>query len=817
MSLRPEYFLYISDPSLQTADWADKVISRRRMDWRKIVSDQDYRRNKALVLSVQDLQKSVKDHFDDQKFLDKTKFQPLPIMEKPRNIIIDQAREAGTKPYIKAVDPSATVDRKQDMFRIKTMQQHVADANKVRSKVGVQTPYSIAEKEFNGNVPEFNKLGFNPEDESDVQFFFDTHYKLNYEGYAQTTVMAYLAASKCEEDISRYVIDVLSNKIVCTQKYVSRTTGQIIIKYLQPNHVYAIYGDRRDATDAAVRGWEKPVTVQELIGMLGNVFNFERDWLWLIYALNYGSETTYDGFIKGGSNYFIDPAGNMTDVDKPSEEKRQYNMLDFDDVYSNSYNYKVYLGFIEWEQLCVHTEKRNPETGQRFTVNSDYTPSPKSPYEKEEWQYFTTKQSHYVAMGAYSQKLFGYGDMYMMPTMGDSDEFSAGSISVIREEGLSAAAIAEPYIDLANYAYYRMLWAIGRSKPDVWDWHYESIRDMAMKLTQNVNQGTLGAKAVANTMGDAVFDLIDRLDKKNIRIHTTPNLDGQPVGGGGNQNIKIPGAVDRLALELRELILEWAERQIGDKLGLAGIANAQAPNPRDGLKLNQMYLRQSKAAIGYIPRMIDLLFRQTADTVLNYVQDILQFPDTIAYKYLYKLVGQDAIDALSVIKDATPRRYAIYATSYSDAPDRQEQLQDAAIAFQKGLITFPEYQLLKLIEDPRVCAKQAAYFQEKGEKRKEAQQKSANDFAMAMRDKAAKDTFDLEKMKADAKILAQRISTDGFIYQADKMYASKIDAANVVAGGQQQQQQTKLEDRKEEMQAKANIDLQESLIAPGGI
>lgn len=813
--LRPEAFLYETDPAKQDVAWANKVVTRRRMDWRTVVDPTYYFRMKSLLLSVQDLSFTVKKYFTDEDFLKNTKFRPLPILEKTKNIIIDQAREAGIKPYIEAVDPSAIEDRKQDIFRFQHAQSHVSEVTKQRKNVGIETPYALREKDFNGNVRDFTKMGLNPLDESEVKFFFDTHYKLKYEIAGQTAVLSYLAANKAERDIPRYCIDIMAVKTFCKQDYINRLTGQIVTRYLPPDQTRWIPGNARDGSDAACRGWERQITVQELMSTLGDKFDFERDWRQLIIAINFGSggAQTFNGFIRGGITYnLVDFNTTGTLQEQNNGTPPDMNYLNYEDCFSSTYNYKVYFGLMEWEQYCLHVEKLHTKMNQMFPTTNDYTPPERSSWVRKEWGYFKTKQTYYLATGAYSQRLYDYGDMYMMPTKGESDEFSAGSISIIREEGLSGVAIVENYIELANYAYYKMLWTIHRSKPDQWDYSYESIRDIAQKMNQPLN--TQGAKVPqsAGTFGDAIEKLVELFDRKLIKMHTQPNIDGMPVGGGGSGHVKVPGALDALAIQLREIVLDWAEQQVADKFGLAGLANAEAPKQRDGLKLNELYLRQSRQATGYIPRMIDTGFRHTADTMLMYIQNILKFPNTVAYKYLLTLVGQEVVEDLGVISDATPRRYAITATSYSNWPDKKDQLLEALAAFQKGLITFSEYQLLKLIDDPRVAAKQSAFFQEKGERRKEAQQKAANDFAVALEDKKAGNLFKIEKMKADAKTLQERIRTNGYIYQADKMAESKTEAANIAAGATVNKEETKVENDKELLQDKATIQLQQSLL-----
>lgn len=503
--LPPYSFLYETDAARMNADWASQRISYFRRDWLPVVAQDHYLKMKSLLLSSQDLTMTVKKYFTDQKFINNTKFRPLPILEKTKNILIDQAREAGIKPYIEAVDPAATIDKKQDIFRLQHAPGHVAEVRKVRKNVGVETPYALREKDFNGNVSDFTKMGLNPEDESEVKFFFDTHYKLKYEIAAQTAVLSYIAVNNAELDIPRYAIDIMAVKHECKQTYVSRLTGQIITKYLQPTQVMWIPGNARDGSDAPVKGWERQITIQELMGILADKFDFERDWKQLILAINWASNGayTFDGFIKGGRTYnMVDFNTTGTLQEQNNAVEPNFNYINYDDY--NFYNYKVFFGFIEWPQYCLHTEKRNTKTGQMFPVGNDYTPPEKGPWVKEEWGYFKTLQSHYIATGTMSQRLYNYGDMYMMPTKGQSDEFTTGSIVITREEGLSAVAAVENYIELANYAYYKMLWTIHRSKPDQWDYSYESIRDVAKKMNQSLNQQGAAVPQVAGTFGDAI-------------------------------------------------------------------------------------------------------------------------------------------------------------------------------------------------------------------------------------------------------------------------------------------------------------------------
>ena len=120
--------------------------------------------------------------------------------------------------------------------------------------------------------------------------------------------------------------------------------------------MYWIQGNARDGSDAAVRGWERQITLQELMNTLGDKFDFERDWRQLIIAINYGSGGAYNfnGFIKGGVTYnLVDFNTTGTLQDQNNGTAPEMNYLNFEDCFASTYNYKVYFGFIEWEQYCI--------------------------------------------------------------------------------------------------------------------------------------------------------------------------------------------------------------------------------------------------------------------------------------------------------------------------------------------------------------------------------------------------------------------------------------------------------------------------------
>lgn len=785
--LRTESFIYETDESKMTAEWADRVISYRRMDWQFVISPSEYFANKNWLLSVQSM-KDIENYFDDEEFKRNVKFVPLPIMEKPRNILQDEVKKSGIKPYIEANDVSAIQDKDNDVFKLTNRSILENDINAARSKINIQAPYKMDYDKFNGNIDEFDQMGLDASDPSDVRYFIEAHYKLNYVANAQICVDSYSDLNEDEEDIPRYIIDVLCCKATCSWDYVSPVTGQIKSQYLQPSQTRWIRGNRRDGKDAACRGWEKQITLTQLIEQLGDSFNFETQWRDLVSSVNYYNNTQYDGFIRDGVPY------NMRlDGMSPEQIKEQgdlpVQLMEWGSL--TTMNYKVHFGFIEWEQWCDHAEKRNTKNGLMFPVSSsDFKPTERSLYERKDWYFQKTKCSFYLATGAISQRLYGYGDLFAQLTEGQYDEYSRGSVSIILEEGLPAILVAHPYLHLANYAYYKMVWAIHKSEPDIWDFSYESIIEVAKKM-RNELQGQ-NQPQQAGAFYSATMQLVEYMKKKLYRLHTYPIVDGRVVGGGGSPHQKIPGQLDPLATELRTIVLEWAEYQITDKLGLAP-REANTPNPKEGLRLTEIYLKQSRSATGYIPDMIERTFEHKAKIRLLYIQDIINHKASVPYKFLVDLVGKKIIGAVEALGKVAYHRMGCTVKSFSVQQEREDLLQKAEIALANQQITFIEYVMVKNMKDPRKAGIELAYMQEKAAKATQQRAMQLQQQQQAGQQQIIQMQMDLEDRKGMWKLKGDQIIADAQVQGKQLDYQKGVQTTAMKLDAEPQKQAAKAE------------------------
>lgn len=798
--LRSDPVLWQFDESKMNAQWANDVVTVYRRDWGVLIGFNEYVANKKYLLSIQKMD-DIQKYFDDEEFRKNVKFRPLPIMEKTKNILIDKARKSGIRPYIKAIDPAAIKDKERDRFRVQNRRKLEGDINSERQKIGLP-PFKMGYDKFKGNIEEFDQMQLSENENSDLDFFFKTYYKLNYETQAQNILDAINQLNKSSENASRLIIDILVCKHLCKQTYISPQTGQIKDFYLEPPQVRIIWGNNIDGSDAPVKGWVRNITVMQLLNYLGNMFNFEDNWQQLISAINYANAEQFDGFIKGGYKYNMNAFGEV----KEGDSEREYRFLDW----SQSYNYKIAFGYIEWDQIVAHSEKVNPRTGQMFSTTPDFVPPKRSIFEKKTWYANKVLCSYFIATGDTSQWLYGYGPLYHQLIEGQYDEYARGSITVIREEGIPAIEVAKPYIDLANYAYYKMLWATHHSKPDVWDYSYESIVEIAKKIQPNT-EGSNTPQG-AGGMQSAIQSLVKLFHDKLILLHTFPIKDGQAMGGGGTQHAKIPGQLDALAPQLRELILEWAENQILDKLGMAGIANASQPNPKEGLKLNQLYLSQSNAATGYIYDMYQRFYESSARMILLYVQDIIKHKDTIPYNALKKLVGEEVIASVEELEDIAYHRFGIFVTSLDTMSQKEEMDQAAVIALERGEIDFAQWMLLKQIDDPRLAAMKLSYMKERAAK-------IAQDRAMEL-ERMRQQTVQMQnesKMqqistKGQWDLQSAQVAADASVRGKELDYRRDVDTKQMQLMSEAPKQQQRTESDKELLETKANLDQQASMV-----
>ena len=88
---------------------------------------------------------------------------------------------------IRAEDPTAVNEKKEDLERLKNRKIIEADRTELQTRVGMP-PYKMPYDKFNGNVEEFDEMGLDERDPDDVNFYQKNYQRLWYEIGGQSLI-----------------------------------------------------------------------------------------------------------------------------------------------------------------------------------------------------------------------------------------------------------------------------------------------------------------------------------------------------------------------------------------------------------------------------------------------------------------------------------------------------------------------------------------------------------------------------------------------------------------------------------------------------
>ena len=721
------------DESKKDWKWCDLQLTTFRRMQRPLVTQQRSITDRSLLYSVQPLQK-VKDSFDDEDFKKNTDFLPLPILEPMVNSIVEDLIKSPPRAELRAIDPTAIGEKKQDVELLANRKQLADDRTELQQSVGLPE-YQVGYDQFKGNVEEFDRMGLDEQNQDDVVFYEDNIQKLNHEIAGQAVLDVVFKNSRFNKTKARNLAkDIFATKVIVTQKYVDKITGEIKDDYIDPQFMYGVWGQTNDGTDDVYRSYMKPVTVMEFIQKIGNDFDFSKHWRYLIWAINYCNTRKFTGFIRGGVPYDCcgTPFAEQMGVSDPTASE----LLDW----TLAYTFKIFLGYGEW---------RSPEATSTFLINendknfSQEVPfnyalkkkQKKEGYQKESFYQVPWYNAWFIATTSVSQWIFNYGKIYFQRIEGANDEYSNGTLCYYQEEGLSAVEIARPYLELANFAFYRMKWIIYKAQPDKDEYVYEELVQLAGNVMRQFPQAQ--SAAGVPSFDNVIKNIIEQMRKKHVRIRTYPKIDGRSVQQIYPIEKKGSGGVDPIAMGM-QAIIEWAEMNIMMKIGINPMRLGQNPPSRESTASEQRAIDYSLSTTGYFYRMIQYLKEHLGVCALNFAQDIVKYKESLPYKWLVKMIGTENMENLKSLDNFAFHRYAMFIEDYNTNIDKQDIKAAANMALGESAIDLTQWGLVTQTEDPKKALKLLAYYQQK--KAKEEMQAKTNEInAAAAKDKQLHD------------------------------------------------------------------------------
>ena len=805
--------LKIVNPNQKDIKWMDNYVSYLRRDMRHWIEPNVYFENRAIILSEQAMDK-IKKTFKDKDFIKETDFEPLGVVNRIFNIMVEELIKNPPKIEVVANDAMAENEVKEDILLLRYKTKHEQMINYFNKKVGQPATYKVDDDKFKTNIEEFYRMGLDPTDEEDINFYEQNDFpRLKWAIAAQKALNAIIKINKFDEDIIRDIaMDIFCSLFVGTQTYVDQITGEIKCECIRAYEAMGIWGNKRDGTEDTCQAWEKNVTVGEFLARVGNKFDFNKHWYYLLWSINYMNNTQYTGFVSNGVER--DCMNDNDLIERGGMRGWKRNVLD----YSLAYTYQVYLGYVEFDTAEVTASylKKNGEVLPKMVTGDylDQNPEMKKEYEVENFYQNQVYKSYYLPSSTTSQWLFNWGKLYYQELYGANDEYARGSLTYYRLDGKPPAELIKPYVGFANLCFYRMKWVVYHSKPHKEQYIMEELVKLAKVMQRQFAQNGNTDNSKLPVLSNIITDIIKYKNENFVDIRTFPEVEGQTQKMLPQQEAT-KGGIDSLATGL-QAIETWLENQISDKIGLNDVRMGNIQNARQGYKAGEAETQSSYNATGYIYRMVQYVKENTATSMLNKVQDIVRFKDTVPYKYLLKLLGENEFENLKLLKEFAAHRYGILVENYSAQLERQYFLQMVNRSIDtgdgRGGLSVIEGGLLMMENDYKAGLKKLQYFKYKADKKKRKQEienmKMQQENAMQL--KKADD--DIQKHKIDGEMGVKKIEADAQKYAADKQKEAKIETKEMSNQHEPIKQDVKAQSQEKVIAAKAQAEAQQPLV-----
>lgn len=796
------------DPDKKNYEWASNSISSIRINWRQLKNSVQARENRAIMYSMQPLTEVI-NSFDDEDFKKNVKFDPIPVLEPLVNSVVEDMMKSPPRAEVRAEDPTALNEKKEDLRKLRLRKVLEADRTELQQRAfGPQSKYKVPYENFNGNVEEFDEMGLDEMDSDDVNFYKLNYQRLWYEIGAQSLINNILKYAQFDQEtLRRLVKDIFWAKAICIQVYVDQTTGQIRPRYIDPQTCWGIFGDSNSGKDDIARGWQDQITVIDWIERVGDDFNFERDWRQLLWAINYCTNQKFTGFIRGGITY--DCCNDNTWMSRIGCDGQPSNTLNW----SNAYKYKVFCGYVEWRTWEATSTKITKIDDPSYIDYVPYSYVLKKKQIKEGYQKESSLQqqwysSYFLATSSISQYLYKFQKVYYQHIEGANDEYSNGTLCYYQEEGKSAVEIAKVYLQMVNFCYYRMLWIIYKAKPDADEFVWEEMLTLAQNVRrdfpqQNANKQTPG-------LSDVINNMVKEMRAKHVRFRTYARVDGKPVLSIPPIEKQGTGGLDPLAIAM-QAILSWAEAQIAQKIGINPMRIGANPPSRESTASENRTLELSYATTGYMYRLVQYIKEHLAITCMNYATDIIQYPDTLPYKWIEMLMGTESFEAIKSLGKISPHKFGIYVHDINTEYEKQRLMQAADISLNKGTITLSQWGVIVKSTNPSLGFKILAHLELKAKKRERTQ---------ALQDKQielniAKQLHDMkmEEMGFDrgTKMGVAEMEANALVMSAQIQAKGRIDVKEVQNANEIPKQEAKTRGKIEEQTNEKNLQRQEPL------
>lgn len=734
------------------------------------------------------------------------------------NELAESLLQQPPKAEIRATDPTALSGKQKDINLLRTRKIWEDGANKANRTIG-DPPVKMDLSKAKSNIGQFDKLGLDTNDQDDLSVFEMYLQRMNYEVAAQSAINGSMKANTFDElRLREYLFDIGAANACCTDVYVDAMTGAQVIQRIMPEDARGLFGASFDGHDDIAKGWERNMPLRDFLGLVGDAFDFERDWVDLIWALNYANNQSYTGFRFNGFVY------DTWGIGRYEEQLSRCNCNGSNICEWNlnqTYAYKVYGGKCQvYVPDVVYAQKISSSANYNTPALVNYQEFIKQVKQTREYDVdcnikWKSYDALFLATTTTTQKVYKWGETYLQQPEGANDEYCIGTLKYYRLSGKTIAEVAEKYLEVADELFLKFKWILFKAKPRARNILFNEFVGMARYLKGN-KDGMIKKDGTPSTDVNALLEDIYKFQEEHVDVNLRfyPRVEGRDIPQLPSMKADDEG-LDPLA-EAFQGLMDWAERQVADKIGLNDLRMAQIRNAREGVKQQELQTEFSKNQTNYIYRLIQYLKKDTATTLLLYCHDVIKYKESMGCKWLKNLLGDEDFKGLEGLGDVAPHRLSIFINDYNTAKRKQQIDEAANIALQKGTqglpggITLEQWYAVTSAEDYRKEMKLLAIFIKKEDKKVQAravQKMQAEQQHQKEMEILRRQTI---KEKFDGELAVEKEKSAASKYVADKSYAAKYDVKELTIQNEPEKQGQRVAGQQQLANTKHDLKQQEA-------
>lgn len=637
------------------------------------------------------------------------------FFERIRNALIDERTQAGLGVTVNSLDPEKQDKKNYDKELLKNRKGLEGLMNKFTANNGMP-PKKLDEKDYHGNVEDFDKSGGDEFDMTDINNFFDAYWGLKAELYLQNPINAIFRTNQFTRNFDKYINDILICLHTCSVVYINELDGSQKIEYLAPWEVEVLHASgSNDYKDSGGFNIRKSANVRDFMKKFGTHFNFDRDWQLLLNSVNGNSNHGYTGLSENGMCVW------------GTSEK----LIDFSALLDMPIGYCYTL----WKTINK-TTKQTYVTPDGNIVKKLVTPeNPRvDGCAVEEKCCEETYYAYTLDIGAITPTLIKWGKVYSQQIEGSHDEYSGFPVNINKRDGVPIADILKPLHRIIQVSFKMLEMLVNDIKPDGLILNYSSIVKVAEYLKSAKNVPTDKREGI-----DLFLQMVE--ESPNLLADTPEGQEGEVLGGGNLGVMPKKNGLNDAAPEIIKII-DWCEAKASVYLGTEGI---ELTDPKDGFKLSLENKKRSRASTAFIDFIMLNHMEDISISLMNNSQMIAKYPDLPAYKYMECLVGEKVMKFIGKMKKAT-HRYGVFLDTFNNDITLMEIRGMAQDARLRNEISLEQYMVLMSIDNPKQAAYYLAYERKKAMKQAQVAAMTALQQQDMMDEKKHKRAMDLQNL-----------------------------------------------------------------------